>query len=161
MAQMRSGSDISNFLFHFCPLPPPPEDLTSDFPARSNIWKGAMRCQVCLSRWQLPWGRMTAHGPLFQLETGSMLGHAMQNGENSLILQRMKCQGLPFKPNVASEAKWTFDMYETCDKISPAHFRKEPTDWKKSLDALRISHQVHFAVFISRQLALFHSNNAR
>lgn len=33
MAQMRSGSDISDFLFHFCSPPPTPtpEDPTSDF----------------------------------------------------------------------------------------------------------------------------------
>lgn len=31
MAQMRSGPDISDFLFHFCSRPPPQEDPTSDF----------------------------------------------------------------------------------------------------------------------------------
>lgn len=73
MAQMRSGSDISDFLFHFCSPPPPPPPKTPQV-IFSPI-QYLKRNQSCLYRWQLPWGTVTASGPLFQFETGSVLGH--------------------------------------------------------------------------------------
>lgn len=108
IGQMRGGSDISDFLSHFCKHPPK-ERLLIFSPIQYS--KRSHACQSCLYRWQLPWGTVTVHGPLFQLETGSMLGHLLWNSENSLNHQRVKCRGLPFKISGVSEAKWTADMY--------------------------------------------------
>lgn len=57
MAQMRSGSDISDFLFHFCSPPHPhPRRPHKWFSARSNIWKGTSPVSIddnCHgARWQ-------------------------------------------------------------------------------------------------------------
>lgn len=56
-AQLRWGGDISHFLFHFWSCPPPPEDSTSDFSARANVWKEA---------WSVSPGSDSRHGAGWQ-----------------------------------------------------------------------------------------------
>lgn len=113
---MRGGSDISYFLFHFCSRP-----LKNPRVVFSLIqyFKRDRACQSCLWGWQLPWGTLTVHGPLFLFETGPMLGHLLWHSENSVNQQRMKCRGLPFKTSGVPEAKWSVGLYANMLKKNP------------------------------------------
>lgn len=113
IGQMRRGSDISDFLFHFCSRP-----LKNPRVVFSLIqyFKRDRACQSCLWGWQLPWGTLTVQGPLFLFETSHMLGHLLWNSENSVNQQRIKCRGLPFKTSGVPEAKWSVGLYEHASK---------------------------------------------
>lgn len=78
------------FLVPFLQSPPAlPEEPWVIF-SPIQYFKRNHACQSCLYRWQLPQGMVTVHGPLFQFETVSMLGHLLWSSENSLSQKGIK-----------------------------------------------------------------------
>lgn len=72
----RWGEAVTFKISFFPFLQSPPWRTHQWFFSPIQYLKRNHACQSCLYRWQLPWGTLTVHSPLFQLETSSMLGYS-------------------------------------------------------------------------------------